>query len=426
MQIDRMKKHLDDTSRIAGDYIDFRIYKGTNFVHLANKADAFHRTAFGVSTPEGLGSPTANDKTQNGTIVNPKGRFEIREVTVANTMRRHGQGDSYKIINGTVPEVFNELPDTKYAFAIVDMLQYLPTKQVLEYVWPRMSYGGTLYFDNYFPNDNHSCSKAINEFIEEHEEEIIVSRQMMINGTREKELAIKCLRSELRPLNWSESSLLKKPVTMALVLKTGGGVYDYKYVNNLVDGIKENLTIDHRIVCLTDNPKGFTKSIDEVIKFKNEFPKWWGKIELFRPHLFEDQQVFYFDLDTFIVGSLDQIVFYDGEFCALRDFYHLHTMGSGVMSWNGNRVIRIYDEFMRNPRAAMNQFAAEGDQAWINTHKPSIDYFQDMFPNEVVSYKAHCAVNGQSKLPKNAKVVCFHGKPRPHEVTDGFRRYWKQ
>jgi len=220
--------------------------------------------------------------------------------------------------------------------------------------------------------------------------------------------------------------MLGPPPMMKIVLKTGGGVYDYKYVNNLVEGIKNNLSIDHRLVCLTDNSKGFTKSIDEVIRFKHDFPKWWGKIELFRPGLFEGQQVFYFDLDTFVVGSLDEIVFYDGEFCALRDFYHLHKMGSGLMSWHGDRVIRIYDEFKENPRRVMDQFAGEGDQGRINKCKPPMDYFQDAFPNEIVSYKAHCVVSNKPVLPKNAKVVCFHGNPRPHQVTDSFRQYWKQ
>ena len=178
---------------------------------------------------------------------------------------------------------------------------------------------------------------------------------------------------------------------------------------------------------MTDNSSGFSSNIDRVVKFKHDYPKWWGKVELFRPDIFEDRQVFYFDLDTFIVGNLDDIVLYNGEFCALRDFYHLHTMGSGIMSWHGERVYRIYEGFKNNPTAAMDRFSGVGDQGWIEMNRPSpSDYFQDVFPNEIVSYKAHCVKGNDVKLPKKAKIICFHGKPRPHEINNVLKRYWKQ
>jgi len=341
---------------------------------------------------------------------------------------RHIKGDSHKIFYGALPEILTELPDTTFSFVVMDLVQYVPTKHALEYVWRRMAYGGTIYVGNYNPVDKSASTKAILEFIDEHGDDIILSRQMTINGNKQKEIAIKCLRQELKPLNWSKKDMLTRPISMALVLKTGGEVYNYKYVNNLVDGIKENLTIDHEIVCLTDDPKGLSKSIDRVVKFRHNYPKWWGKIELFRPDIFEDRQVFYFDLDTFIVGNLDEIVFYDGEFCALRDFYHLHSMGSGVMSWHGERVYRLYEDFKSNSNTGMSRFSGVGDQGWIEMYKPSpSDYFQDIFPNQIVSYKAHCIkANNTVNLPKNAKVICFHGKPRPHEINNVLKRYWKQ
>ena len=102
-------------------------------------------------------------------------------------------------------------------------------------------------------------------------------------------------------------------ITIALVLKTGG-VYDYKYVNNIVDAIKENVSVPHKIVCLCDDAEGISDKVDEIIPFKHNWPKWWGKIELFRPGLFGDEQVFYFDLDTIIVNNLHHILRYHGEF----------------------------------------------------------------------------------------------------------------
>jgi hypothetical protein len=97
-------------------------------------------------------------------------------------------------------------------------------------------------------------------------------------------------------------------------------------------------------------------------------------------------------------------------------------MGSGLMSWHGDRVLRIYDEFKQNPNHYMQKYLSGGDQDFISYYKPSLEYFQDAFPGEVVSYKVHC----QDALPQNAKVVCFHGNPRPHEITNNLGKYWKQ
>ena len=34
--------------------------------------------------------------------------------------------------------------------------------------------------------------------------------------------------------------------------------------------------------------------------------------------------------------------------------------------------------------------------------------------------------NGTVKIPRYASVICFHGKPRPHTVTDkNITKFWK-
>ena len=217
-------------------------------------------------------------------------------------------------------------------------------------------------------------------------------------------------------------------VTIYLVLRTGGE-YDHRHVNNIVDGIKQNTTIPHRIICLTNDKRQLTTELDDIIRFNHDWPKWWGKIELFRPDLCSENsgQSFFFDLDTFIVDNIDDLLSYTGEFCALEDFYNPEKMGSGLMSWNGSRVVRIYSEFLVNPQRFMNNIA-EGDQAFISLYKPSIEYFQHVFPRKVVSYKVHCydKYSQKASLPPDARVVCFHGKPRPHDLNNSFRKFWNQ
>ena len=101
-------------------------------------------------------------------------------------------------------------------------------------------------------------------------------------------------------------------------------------------------------------------------------------------------------------------------------------MASGFMSWHGPRVTRIYEEFLKRPEHHMRVHEVAGDQAFIRTWKPSVQYFQDLYPRQVVSYKVHCMGRPEITLPTNSRVLCFHGKPKPHEIKNGLQVYWKQ
>src|SRR5207302_304818 len=106
-----------------------------------------------------------------------------------------------------------------------------------------------------------------------------------------------------------------------------------------------------------------------------------------------------------------ELVSYSGDFCILRDFHRSLLYGSGLMSWKSEAVGHIWERFVAeglpNPK--------RGDQAWIQKCMPDADFFQDLYPGQVLSYKLHC----QKRPPfPGSRIVCFHGIPRPHEVSD--------
>lgn len=419
-----MLSHLNDSMHTEGDIIEFGVYKGDTFKHLVACAMRNNRTAYGIDSFKGLNDPTPLDWSENNTLAYPKGKFAVGKEVTVNTIGNFIKSPrNYKLIEGYIPDAVKLIPETSFAFAFVDLVHYVPTKESLNYLWDKMSYGSTIYFDNYFPSSQRLCSLAISQFIEEHNDEIIVSRQMLINGNREKQIAIKCIRQEVKPKNYIEPT--SRPLAIALLLKTGGD-YTHQHVNNLAKAIKKHVTVEHKLYCFTDDSTGIDlKYIDKLVPFKHNYPKWWGKIELFRPDVFDDEQVLYFDLDTFIVDNIDDIANFRGEFSALRDFYHLYSMGSGVMSWHGQKMHHVYNSFLPVDRKIMNNYR-EGDQRWIDEQKKSIDYMQDIFPSKVISYKVHCkANNAVATVPNNASVICFHGVPRPHAVTDPeIKKYW--
>lgn len=191
---------------------------------------------------------------------------------------------------------------------------------------------------------------------------------------------------------------------VACVLRSGGP-YTVEYVERLADGVRAHLP-NVEVVCLSDVPVPV-----ERIPLMHGWPGWWSKIELFRPGLF-DGPVLYLDLDTFIVGDLSEIGGHQHRFTMLSDFFRPHAPASGVMAWSGDWS-PLYRIFLRSPELYMRTYRIRdrwGDQAFIAEHLPvKVDRFQALFPGQILSRK----VGGDRS---NARIVCSHGRPRPHEV----------
>lgn len=218
-------------------------------------------------------------------------------------------------------------------------------------------------------------------------------------------------------------------LTVACVLKTGG-VYTAEWVSRLRDGVSRNLSLRHRFVCLSDvevpceripligGDHGNTHASGNGWTVH---PRWWSKLELFRPGLFDGPTV-YFDLDTLIIGSLDRIAAYPHSFTGLADF-NSRRFGSGAMAWTGDysHIWRAFDpgKHIRHYDEVEPQRGRIGDQAYIEDALGPGRYetFQALFPGAFVSYKVDRCKDGP---PKGASVVCFHGRPKQHEITTGW------
>lgn len=183
-----------------------------------------------------------------------------------------------------------------------------------------------------------------------------------------------------------------------------------EYVQRFFDGIEKHLGQNYRPWCITDYEKPLPSYVLPIFADPG-IKSWWAKIALFRPDngLPKGERVLYFDLDTVITGDLSDIANYRGKFAMLRDFYFKGNLNSGLMAWEAgtlDHLWRVWD------RCGRPQFHPGGDQAWIEEIQETADLWQDFIPNQIFSWKTEC----QDGVPENARVVCFHGKPRPHET----------
>jgi O-methyltransferase len=61
-------------------------------------------------------------------------------------------GDNCTIVKGFIPDTFNGLEDRKVAFSHIDVDIYRSVLDCVEFIWPRLSLGGFVVFDDYgFP-----------------------------------------------------------------------------------------------------------------------------------------------------------------------------------------------------------------------------------------------------------------------------------
>ena len=183
---------------------------------------------------------------------------------------------------------------------------------------------------------------------------------------------------------------------LVLCILRSGGVYTPEYVERLKEGVEKH--IGGRFACLDDQGIGFP--------LKHHWPGWWSKIEAFR----FTGKVLYIDLDTIIQGPFD--VSHLGGFVMLQDFLYPKSptpYGSGLMFWDGDYSY-LYERFRQDPELYMGQYRKGGDQRYIYENLGFMPQtFQELLPNKVVSRKVH-------KNRENASVVCYHGRPKPHQT----------
>ena len=192
-----------------------------------------------------------------------------------------------------------------------------------------------------------------------------------------------------------------------------GDKYHDSDVRILRDMVARNMDRPFRFRCLSDRE---IPGIDCLIPIEN-WPGWWAKLLLFR---YATGPCLYLDLDVVITGNLDRLL--SDTLSTPANWAQSGHGGcqSSVMAWDGDYSF-IADSFDINQlaepeRGNCGAYGAQklwGDQEFITTvmGEPG-DYIVPM--PHIYSYKYHC----RESLPADASVVCFHGEPKPEQVSD--------
>ena len=108
-----------------------------------------------------------------------------------------------------------------------------------------------------------------------------------------------------------------------------------------------------------------------------------------------------------------------GGFIVLRDFYRPRGWGSAMMHLPAGYGAALWEIFVADAQHHMDRL--RGDQDFLERHAGRAALWQEVLPGQVVSYKADGC---QAGPPPGARVVCFHGTPKPHDLGGWVRAAW--
>jgi hypothetical protein len=225
-----------------------------------------------------------------------------------------------------------------------------------------------------------------------------------------------------------------------------GTGYDWEYVERLYYMLTRQLPGGIRFHVYTEHdrsvPPHMIKHILDDWGIGGPKKSWWYKMQLFNPAHFSGRML-YLDLDVVVVQNLEWITALPTDyFWTIRDFRYLqnprlNSMNSSVMWFDVDRFSWVWDKFNSGPVLQKIQ-GFPGDQDFLNA---TIDHNQRRFFDDCKfqSYRWQCLDGGYNfnrrshhrpgsgtVIAPDTSVVVFHGKPKPHQITDpAVREHWR-
>lgn len=206
-----------------------------------------------------------------------------------------------------------------------------------------------------------------------------------------------------------------------------GGDYTVKDVELLRNNIK-NFYPDMHFVVYSDDPET-EKYCDEWQPLIASWSSgWWSILECFR---YKDMPVMFSGLDTILVGEIDKLIekiktLTEKQFMMMTPFNENYRKrgwySSGVQAWNGDFGY-LFDDINKNPDKYLKAMKMEEQYTFqlLQRHKISIlcaDHYAD-----VSSYKHHYVKDAKKK--EDMRIICFHGYPRPSQITDPYLQMFR-
>lgn len=208
-----------------------------------------------------------------------------------------------------------------------------------------------------------------------------------------------------------------------------GDRYGPEYVNRLYNMVMRNTYKPTRFVCFTDDATGVypeieIKPLPPINLPERVMNRPWRKVSLWQAPLSDlTGDILYLDLDLVITGNIDDFFTYQpGKFAVIRNWTQpgLSIGNTSVYRFTVGQHKFIFDQFNADP------------EPWLRRYGISQKYVSDQIKDRVFWPRDWCLSFKHSlippwpmrffktpKLPRDARVVAFTGKPDPEDAVVG-------
>lgn len=205
--------------------------------------------------------------------------------------------------------------------------------------------------------------------------------------------------------------------------------FSSEHVNVLASMVSRNCSGPYEVVCVTDDHKGIDSSV-RIVDLWDDYaelvspadrkgirrnPSCYRRLRMFSRDAasWGGRRMLSLDLDVVITGDIYPLGAIEDDFAAFGDTHPSTYYNGGLICLKAGTRTKVWEKFdpIESPKIglSMNQYGS--DQAWIGAC---------LGPNErkfgvkdgVFSYRCYVRPRGML-LPKDARVVLFHGEYDP-------------
>jgi len=233
---------------------------------------------------------------------------------------------------------------------------------------------------------------------------------------------------------------MKPSPSQQIVCMKWGSKFAAEDVNRLARMVAKHLQQPFRLLCFTDQAAGIDPAVQclplpAVPVVGDRLDHGWRKLGLFGPEIAAvfQGQVLYLDLDIAITAALDELFTVPGEFLIIKDYRpfryrHRFSGNSSVFRYQVGGHAGLLAEMQARGPALMQDFRDE--QELLSDYSRRQGLLQYWPKGWCASFKHDCVrplpfgLWQPPRLPADAKVIVFHGRPKPDEAVAGVGGKW--
>lgn len=212
--------------------------------------------------------------------------------------------------------------------------------------------------------------------------------------------------------------------------------YMSTHINTFYNMVERNVTIPHKVTCVTDDPGGLHPDIN-VVPLWDKYRQLGGcynRLFVFSNEAGEilGNRFACLDIDMVITSNIDSLLSNEADFVYYRapgPDGKGGRLNGGMFMMNAGCRSFVWDEFNTNPKqsidlskSALNKWPAGTDQAWMN-YRLNIDFESYWGTTDgIYDMRQHFIETGRVDLPDNCKIVMWPG-PRDPSQPEWHKKY---